>query len=45
MFPIPRPGRPSRAFKATALLQEVTGRSWVRIYLARPILEAIEERA
>ena len=26
------------------LLQEVTGRSWRRIYLARPILEVIEER-
>ena len=27
------------------LLEEVTGRSWRRIYLARPILEVIEERA
>lgn len=26
------------------LLEEVTGRSWRRIYLARPILEVIEER-
>ncbi len=26
------------------LLEEVTGRSWGRIYLARPILEAIEDR-
>jgi Fic family protein len=27
------------------LLEEVTGRTWRRIYLARPILEVIEERA
>jgi len=27
------------------LLEEVSGRSWRRIYLARPILEIIEERA
>ena len=27
------------------LLREMTGRSWGRIYLARPILEAIEDRA
>ncbi|MFL6237799.1 MAG: Fic family protein, partial [Thermoanaerobaculia bacterium] len=27
------------------LLEEVSGRSWRRIYLARPILEVIEERA
>jgi len=27
------------------LLEEVTGRSWRRIYLARPILEAIEDRS
>jgi Fic family protein len=26
------------------LLQEITGRSWGRLYLARPILNAIEER-
>jgi hypothetical protein len=25
--------------------KEVTGRSWRRIYLTRPILEVIEERA
>ena len=27
------------------LLAEMTGRSWGRIYLARPILEAIEDRS
>lgn len=27
------------------LLEEVTGRSWRRIYLARPILRAIEDGA
>ena len=27
------------------LLEEVTGRSWGRIYLARPILRAIEDGA
>jgi hypothetical protein len=27
------------------LLSEVTGRSWGRIYLARPILQAIEDGA
>jgi Fic family protein len=26
------------------LLEEITGRSWGRLYLARPILEAIENR-
>ncbi|HET9208961.1 MAG TPA: Fic family protein, partial [Thermoanaerobaculia bacterium] len=26
------------------LLEEVSGRSWRRIYLSRPILEVIEER-
>lgn len=31
--------------QAEGLLGEVTGRSWRRIYLARPILEAIEGRA
>jgi Fic family protein len=30
--------------QAEGLLEEVTGRSWGRIYLARPILEAIEDR-
>jgi Fic family protein len=30
--------------QAEGLLEEVTGRSWGRIYLARPILEALEER-
>jgi Fic family protein len=31
--------------QAEGLLEEVSGRSWRRIYLARPILEVIEERA
>ncbi|HEY2291396.1 MAG TPA: Fic family protein [Thermoanaerobaculia bacterium] len=31
--------------QSEGLLEEVTGRSWRRIYLARPILEVIEERA
>jgi Fic family protein len=30
--------------QSEGLLEEVTGRSWGRIYLARPILEAIEDR-
>ncbi len=31
--------------QAEGVLGEVTGRSWGRIYLARPILQAIEDRA
>lgn len=31
--------------QAEGVLGEMTGRSWGRIYLARPILQAIEARA
>ena len=32
-------------FQGEGLLVEMTGHSWRRIYLARPILEAIEDRS
>jgi len=45
---VPRPGIHARAEGVATGFEtpsEMTGRSWGRIYLARPILEAIEDGA